>query len=237
MVPIILYIIWLILIIVIVVFSVLTAVNRSNEVETASYPANWCYADWMCGESTSTGKVESPLIELIPTMYACRSENFTFEMVDDEKVTCACPIQYVEKYDTGGNLNKTGIDRFRIHPKVTPSDPSLYICDNVTAGQKVLDKDAYTVSTLNGTSGGPCRVETCETLWAANVFTNKVARNTIGQVKPGPSFDAKWPRPSETLGVTRERATPEPWKSVIVGNYPNMPLHNADKILGQLERT
>lgn len=238
MIPIspILYGIWCVLVIVLTILIGLFAYYRGRDVSAGTTPSNWCYSDWLCGEGD---KFTSPVLNTIPTMYACRSTNFISADVDvggtKKKITCACPILYKQDYDTGKVLGKESgtEDYYDLHPAGNKSKDYLYICDNLYSGNAIYDdvSKLKKVQTSVG-EGGPCPTGACEILWESSYFKKK-EDGTMGSLKTVPA-GIKWGMSGADVGVqTGERTAPGPWTTIPSGT--KMPYFAASMLLDQTQ--
>lgn len=228
----IIYGIWCILIIVLAILVVLVSIKRSREVEIYTIPSNWCYSDWMCG-NFGAGTVSSPVLDIIPSMYACRLENFTEEGGN----VCACPVHFETDYDVGANIGNTGDDRYQLVPtEEGKSKSELYICDNMFSGSGILGENVQNTITATGTKGGPCSKNVCASLWATSIFTDKQP-GVPGSISEPPPNGSVWGLKDQVLGVSGSRSAPEPWigTGTPLNPFPNMPKYKASTMLKQLK--
>lgn len=136
-----LFIIWVILMLILLVLTVVYFFIKGKEISILKYPSDWCYADWICGKDNPT----SPVLKLIPILYACRIDNFTQEDGKD----CVCPIQYFEDYKLDGDKLV----------KVNNPVGKLYFCDK--SFYKTFSFEKGKVEGDDETLGR-CKWETCE---------------------------------------------------------------------------
>jgi hypothetical protein len=251
----------MVLIFLIIAFSI----YRSRYLEAKSNPSNWCHADWICGDSTASedgtfvkGQMEAPILDLIPLMYACRSENFSLTDADTSdltanlvkgssnipgKVPCVCPIMLDVDYELGSNLGLTGLDAYKMHP-AKDTKREMFICDNMFSGAGSIDPKQKDAETKSGTVGGPCKVEDCQELWKNwATFTDRGGETdkyvpgqltSIKDIRPGTTAKWWWGTKRDFIDVERERAPPGPWANFVDTNDDTLfPLYKVSTILGQ----
>jgi hypothetical protein len=233
-----LFIVCAILMLVIIVLTVLTILGRHRYYSTLAHPSNWCYADWMCGGTPADMSTsESPVLDMIPKIYACNANNFTVttaprtftfsnttDVQSDTPITiptgstCVCPVQFIKDY----TLNTT---TGKLVPVPTPpaTDHDYYICDSFHNANP-SDVNSGSAGSVDGWA---CPIATCQAYWAANptIFTTTLMKAPVATTGTA----AAWP----TKVSIPDRPAPVGW--TVFGNFPaTIPTYSDSIILSQL---
>ncbi len=237
------FILCFVFIITITVLLVIVLVYIRNTNKALASNGMRCNSDWLCGgDINNLTDAESPVLDYIPMLYACRVDNFVpkdFSGIPGSNDECVCPIQFVDDYniDTSISSNKFGT--------LIPKNPSnikstYYTCDNSNNNNPALL--ATTAADANGTIA-TCPADVCKAYWTSRpgVFTTTGTNPKMTDVTTYPQDDVLWPvkgytgnvknsRPPGLIPVGYPQLNPPGPPSVIT----SMPTFRASNILKQL---
>lgn len=202
-----------------------------------------CYSDWICGGTINDlSQAESPVLDFIPMIYACRIDNFVpqdFSGIPGSNPDCVCPIQYINDY----HLDKT-VGSVKLG-QLIPTDPAnikatYYSCDNsANANPSLISANS---SNTEGTVG-TCPATICQSFWASkpSVFTTTGTDPKMIDVADFPQANTLWPvkgftgsvkngRPSTLIPPGFPQLNPPGPASIIT----SMPTYKSSIILKQL---